>query len=176
MAFINPNNLDWTCGVRCIMSEWLSSLTCQEHGPMGTKVPYATGNIGHKECRPLDLLKMFKLMFHTVVFCLHSIRRAVPSFVLVEMSIVSCSKQLSRNRNVLVCFPRFVLRHNPVSELYGQFLRPRGLVFALTCTVNCGTLYRQVCAFPNHVQSSCRNIKDDQWKQDAPELNFECHS
>ena len=43
-----------------------------------------------------------------------------------------------------------------------------GLVFALTCTVNCGTLYRQVCAFPNSVQSiefttaglqsSCRNI------------------
>jgi hypothetical protein len=42
--------------------------------------------------------------------------------------------------------------------------RPHGLVFALTCTVNCG----QVCAFPNHVQSiefttgglqsSCRNI------------------
>ncbi|KAK6308683.1 hypothetical protein J4Q44_G00201460 [Coregonus suidteri] len=42
------------------------------------------------------------------------------------------------------------------------------LFFALTCTVNCGTLYRQVCAFPNHVQSmkfttgglqsSCRNI------------------
>ena len=24
--------------------------------------------------------------------------------------------------------------------------------FALTCTVNCGTLYRQVCSFPNHVQ------------------------
>ena len=42
------------------------------------------------------------------------------------------------------------------------------LVCALTCTVNCGTLYRQVCAFPNHFQStefttgglqlSCRNI------------------
>ena len=40
--------------------------------------------------------------------------------------------------------------------------------FALTCTVNCGTSYRRVCAFPNHVQSiefttgglqsSCRNI------------------
>ena len=27
------------------------------------------------------------------------------------------------------------------------------LVFALSCTVNCGTLYRQLCAFPNHVQS-----------------------
>ena len=43
--------------------------------------------------------------------------------------------------------------HNPVSELYGQFLRPHGLYFALTCTVNCGRLYRQVCAVQNHVQS-----------------------
>jgi hypothetical protein len=61
-----------------------------------------------------------------------------------------------------------VPHHNPVSELCWQFLRPQGLVFALTCTVNCGTLYRQVCAFLNHVQSiefstgglqsSCRNI------------------
>ena len=71
-------------------------------------------------------------------------------------------------RNVLVPFPRSVPRHHPVSELYGQFLRPHGLVFALTWPVNCGTLYRQVCVFPNHVQSiefttgglqsSCRNI------------------
>ncbi|KAK6292729.1 hypothetical protein J4Q44_G00373140 [Coregonus suidteri] len=55
-----------------------------------------------------------------------------------------------------------------LTQLYGQFLRPHGLVFALSCTVNCGTLYRQVCAFPNHVQSiefttgglqsSCRNM------------------
>jgi hypothetical protein len=27
------------------------------------------------------------------------------------------------------------------------------LVFALPCSVNCKTLYRQVCTFPNHVQS-----------------------
>ena len=39
----------------------------------------------------------------------------------------------------LVPFPRSVPRHNPVSELYGQLLRPHGLDFALTCTVNCGT-------------------------------------
>ena len=68
----------------------------------------------------------------------------------------------------LVPFPRSVPRHNPVSVLYGRFLRPRGLVFALTCAINCETLYRQMCAFPNHVQSiefttgglqsSCRNI------------------
>ena len=48
-------------------------------------------------------------------------------------------------RNVLVPFPRSVPRHKPVSELYGQFLQSHGLVSALTCTVNCGTLYRQVC-------------------------------
>jgi hypothetical protein len=70
--------------------------------------------------------------------------------------------------DILVPFPRSVPRHNPFSELYGRFLQPHGLVFALTCTVSCGTLYRQVCVFPNHVQSmefttgglqsSCRNI------------------
>ena len=64
--------------------------------------------------------------------------------------------------------PRSVPRHNPVSELYGHFLWPHVLVFALTCTVNCGILYRQLCAFPNPVlsiafttggvESSCRNI------------------
>ena len=59
-----------------------------------------------------------------------------------------------------------------------------GLAFALTCTVICGTFNRQGFAFPNHDQSiefttgksSCGNIKDDQWKQDATELNFESHS
>jgi hypothetical protein len=70
-------------------------------------------------------------------------------------------------RNVLVLFLRSMPKHNPVSELYGQFLRPHGLVFALTCTANCGTLYWQAYTFPNHVQSiefttgglqlSCRN-------------------
>ena len=45
---------------------------------------------------------------------------------------------------------------------------PMPCFFSLTCTVNCGTLYRQVCTFPNHVQSiefttsgfksRCRNI------------------
>ena len=56
-------------------------------------------------------------------------------------------------RNVLVPFPRFLPRHNPVSALYEQFLQPHGLVFVRTCTVNCGNLTRQVCAFPNHVKS-----------------------
>ena len=50
-------------------------------------------------------------------------------------------------RTVLVPFPSSVSQHNPASELYAQFLRPHGLVFALTCTANCGILYRQVCTF-----------------------------
>ena len=56
-------------------------------------------------------------------------------------------------RHFLVPFPRSVPRHNPVSELNGLFLRPHVLVYAQTCTVKCGTLYKQVCAFPNHVKS-----------------------
>ena len=80
--------------------------------------------------------------------------------------------------NILLPFLSSVPRHNPVLELYRQFLRPHGLVFVLTCTVNCGTLNRQVWAFPNHVhsieittgglQSSCWTI--------SRIINFESHS
>lgn len=69
----------------------------------------------------------------------------------------------------------------PVSEVSRQFLGHHGLVFALTCTVSCGTSYKQVCASPNHIQladfttgGSCRNISgtsEAQWT-----LNFECHN
>ena len=58
--------------------------------------------------------------------------------------------------------------HNSISEFYGQFLGFHGGGSALTCTVNCGTSYRKVCFFLNHVQSielatgglqsSCRDI------------------
>ena len=76
----------------------------------------------------------------------------VPNFLrMIEVSVFLGTFKWCRN--VLVPFPRSVPRHNPFSELYRQFLWPQGLVFALTCTVNCGTLYRPVCAFPNHVQS-----------------------
>ena len=72
-------------------------------------------------------------------------------------------------RHFLVPFTRSVPPHNPVSALYGQIPSTSWFIFfALTCTVNCEILYRQVCAFPNPVQliefptgglqSSCRNI------------------
>ena len=68
-------------------------------------------------------------------------------------------RDLQCSRNVGAPFPRSVPRHSLVSELYGQFLQPHGLVLSLTCTVNCGTLYRQVCAFPTcGLQLTCRNI------------------
>ena len=72
----------------------------------------------------------------------------------------------------LARFPRSVLRHNPVSI---QFLRPHGLVFALTCTVNCGTLYRQFIDRWTPIKLQ-KHLKDDRWKHDAPELNLESHS
>ena len=70
-------------------------------------------------------------------------------------------------RHFLLPFPRSVPRHNPslISTDHSFDLLAR---FLLTCTVHSGTLYRQVCAFPNHLQSiefttgglqsSCRNI------------------
>ena len=94
--------------------------------------------------------------------------QVVPNVFHFRMMEATVLGDLQCWRDVLVPFPRSVNIHNPLSELYGQFLRPHGLVFALTCTVNCGTLYRLVCVFPNHVQlmefttgrlqSSYRNI------------------
>ena len=67
----------------------------------------------------------------------------VPNFFHLRM--MEATVFLVTCRHVLVPFPRSVPQHNPVSELIEQFLRPHSLVFALTSTVNCGTLYRQVC-------------------------------
>ena len=85
----------------------------------------------------------------------------VPNFFHLIMVDASVFFDLQYYRNVLVPFPRSVPQHNPVSELYGQFLQLYGLVFALTCTVNCGTLYRQVYFFEfttGGLQLRCRNI------------------
>ena len=92
----------------------------------------------------------------------------VPNIFHLRMMATTVFGDLQCCRNVLVPFPRSVPQHNPVLELYGHYLWPHVLIFALACTVNCGTIYGQVCAFPNHVQSiefttgvlqsSCRNI------------------
>ena len=59
-----------------------------------------------------------------------------------------------RSRNFFVAFPRSVPQQYPVSELCWQFLWPHGSIVALIGIFSCETLYRQVCAFPNHVQST----------------------
>ena len=109
-----------------------------------------------------------------------SSRKSLGSSKLFHLRMEATNLQWSIH--LLVPFSRSVPRHNPVLELYGQFLCPHSLVFALTCIVNYRTLYRQVCAIPNHVQSiqctkgrlqsMCINIKDDQLKPDSPEINF----
>ena len=63
-----------------------------------------------------------------------------------------------RCRHFSVPFPRSVPRYHPVLEVYRQFLGLHGLVCALTCTEKAPQFYRQVCAFPNHVQSTEFNI------------------
>lgn len=75
---------------------------------------------------------------------------------------------LQSSRIFSVPFPRFVPPDNPVSEDYRQFLWLHAWFVLWHALSNCGTLYRQACAFPNHVQStefttgglqlSCRNI------------------
>lgn len=79
-------------------------------------------------------------------------------------------RHLQSSRDVSVPFPKFV---------------PAWFVLwrALMCTAYCQTLYRQVCALPNHVQSTefttdglqklQQHLKGDQRKQDAPELYSE---
>ena len=66
-----------------------------------------------------------------------------------------CSWLPSMLQKYLGTLPRSVPRHNPVSEFYWQLFRPSFDLMAwfLLWHVNCGTLYRQVCVFPNHVQS-----------------------
>ncbi len=56
-----------------------------------------------------------------------------------------------------VPFPGSVPLYNPDLDNYRQFLWLHGLVCALMCTVNCGTLYRQVCV-PFQIMSSKLNI------------------
>jgi hypothetical protein len=90
-----------------------------------------------------ELLSFFVYLFIFLLFSLFHLRMMEATVFLGTFNAAY----------FLVPFPRSVHRHNSVSELYGQFLRPHGLVFAVTCTVNCETLFRQVCAFPNHVQS-----------------------
>jgi hypothetical protein len=77
----------------------------------------------------------------------------VPYFFHLRMMEATVILRTFNAAKMFGTLPRSVPRHNPVSELYGQLLRPHGLVFARTCNVNCGTLYRQVSAFPNHIQS-----------------------
>jgi hypothetical protein len=63
----------------------------------------------------------------------------VPNFFLWRMMEDTVFLGTFNAAEFFYTFPRSVTPPNPVSELYRQFLRRHGLVFALTCTVNCGT-------------------------------------
>ena len=107
------------------------------------------------EGSPISTEELWSLVRVTIGFLVTSLTKALlPRLLsLVVPSFFHLRMMLKKKIGTLVSMHRIVHRHNPVSALYGKFLRSHGLVFALTCTVNCGTLYRQVCAFTNHVQS-----------------------
>ena len=79
-----------------------------------------------------------------------------------------CSLGLSKQQNCFCNLPQICSSRQSCLGGLQTIPLTSCLVFALTCTVNCGTLYRQLCAFPNHVrltefttgglQLSCRNI------------------
>jgi hypothetical protein len=108
----------------------------------------------------------------------------VPNFFHLRMTRPLCYWGLSMLQKVFGTLTQICA--STQSWLYRQFLQPRRLFFPLTCTVNCGTLYRQVCAFPNHVQSiefttggiqlSCRNISRMINGNRMHLFNFESHS
>jgi hypothetical protein len=79
-----------------------------------------------------------------------------PSLELCQWPSGSWTKALLPDCSVWPALGIFLVVPNPspdlCSELNGQFPQPHGLVFALTCTVNCGTVYI-LCAFLNHVLS-----------------------
>ena len=117
------------------------------------------------ESYPISTEELWSSVRVTIGFLVNSLTKALPQL----LSLASYRKSLGGSRllpfkndgghcvlgdlQLHLLYPSPVPRHNPVSELYGQFLRPQGLDIAQTCIVNCGTLCRQVCAFPNHVQS-----------------------
>ena len=51
-------------------------------------------------------------------------------------------------RKKILCSPPQLPRHNPVGSSFDLMIWP-----VLICIVSCETFYRQVCAFPNPVQS-----------------------
>ncbi len=63
-----------------------------------------------------------------------------------------------------VTLARSVPCHISVSELFRQVPLTSWFSFALTCTVSCKVLYRQVCGFPNQVQSVKSNTAGLKWR------------
>ncbi len=87
--------------------------------------------------------------------------------LLLRVTETTCFCDPSTLQKFFCTLPQICASIYAVSEVYRQFLRLHGLVCALTCTVNCGTLYKQVLTFQinlqstkfttGELQSSCRN-------------------
>ena len=61
-------------------------------------------------------------------------------FLMMELTVLLGT---FNTRNSFIPVPRSIPPHSSISEFYGLFHGLPGRVSALTCTVNCGTLYRK---------------------------------
>ena len=80
-----------------------------------------------------------------------SLGSSILFYFLIIMELIVLVETFNTLEIDFITFPRSIPPHNSISELYGQFLGIHGEVSALTCTVNCGTLYKKVCFFLSHV-------------------------
>ena len=109
----------------------------------------------------------------------------VPNFFHFRMIEATVLGDLQCCRNVLVPIARSVPWHNSVSSSTNYSFNLMASFF-LWIALSTVTLHIVWCVpfqimsnqlnLPVGFQSSCRNIKDYQCKQDAPEFNFESHS
>ena len=70
----------------------------------------------------------------------------------------------------IVVYPRHYLCQNFMAEVYRKFLGLHDLVFVLTCSVNSGTLYAQVCVQSIKFATPIKfltHLKDNWSKQDT---------
>ncbi len=123
----------------------------------------------------INIFNIFIKIFNILIIFLHQSRQGPspsiaqfgwatsswksPSFAKL-LPFENYGRHCTRNRQcssaaelIFVALRRSVPLCNPVSELCRQFFWPHGLVFTLIFIVSCEAFYREVCAFPNHVQS-----------------------
>ena len=128
-----------------------------------------------QDIKSISLPKCLQFYFSAFLFCTGFLLFTL-SFKLVMCRNYNVVDPSSMLQTFLVPFPRSVPPHNPVYELYGQFLQPQASFFS---NMPCQLWDLLQTGVPLQIMSNQLNLpqekhlKDDQWKL---EHNFESHS